>query len=140
MKKNDVQTNDTTRPQLLFAVLCDGVTAPDQRGKISFVGVFDKLLRAGIIPHFSLAIGWKNGRGKFNQRVKILDPDLKLMFETPDMPIVVNHEAEGANSILNIDGMNFTVPGVYWIEILLEKETTLSIPLAVGENVASAKS
>ncbi|KKS12570.1 MAG: hypothetical protein UU67_C0049G0014 [Candidatus Daviesbacteria bacterium GW2011_GWB1_41_5] len=134
MKKNKDKITNSTIPQLQFAVLCDGVTALDQRGKISFVGVFDKFLRPGIIPHFSLVIGWKNGRGMFNQRVKFLDPDLKQILETPDMPIELKHETDGTRSILNIDGMNFTSPGVYWIEILLEKETVLSIPFAVEKS------
>jgi len=50
---------------------------PEQRGKVSFVGVFDKFLRPGVIPHFSVAIGWKNGKGEHKFKMKLLDSGLK---------------------------------------------------------------
>jgi len=136
-KNKQKQASSVVLPQLQFAVLCDGATAPDQRGKISLVGIFDRFLRIGIIPHFSLVLGWKNGKGKFSRKVRFLDPDLKQIFETPEMEIKLEHETSGAREILNIDGINLQKTGVYWIEIILEKETVLSIPIAAGEEKTS---
>lgn len=131
MSTKKVETEERINPILQFAVLCDGVTEPDQRGKVSFIGIFDKFLRPGVIPHFALALGWKNGKGVFNHRIRLLDPDLKKILESPDMKFQLTHETQAARSVINLDGMNFSKPGVYWIEILLEQEAVLSIPLPV---------
>ena len=66
MKGNAKKVKDEiVKPTLQYLVLCDAVSMPDQRGKVSFIGVFDKFLRLGIIPHFAIAVGWKNGKGNF---------------------------------------------------------------------------
>lgn len=124
------------KPVLQFAVLCDGITAPDQRGKVSFIGIFDKFIRPGIIPHFSLALGWKNGKGTFNHKVRLLNPDLKQLLESPDLPIELKHETQSARNVIDFNGMDFSKPGVYWVEILLEGETIMSIPLPVDKEVS----
>lgn len=127
------KTDQTVNPILQFAVLCDGVTAPDQRGKVAFVGVFDNFLRPTLVPHFTLALGWKGGKGKFTHKIRFLDPDLTQMFESPKMEFELKHESQGARSIINFDGLSFSKPGVYWIEIFLGDNSIMSIPLPVLE-------
>lgn len=127
MSKNK---EEIQKPMLQFAVLCDGV-APVEKGKVAFVGVFDNFVKPTVVPHFALALGWKGGKGKFKHKVKFLDPDLNQMFETPEMEFELKHETSGARNVVNFDGMHFPKAGVYWIEILLERETIMSIPLPV---------
>ena len=74
MKGNAKKVKDEiVKPTLQYLVLCDAVSMPDQRGKVSFIGVFDKFLRLGIIPHFAIAVGWKNGKGNFSHCIQ--DPE-----------------------------------------------------------------
>lgn len=128
------KTTPAINPSLQFLVLCDGVSQPDQRGKVSFIGVFDKFLRTGVIPHFVVAMSWKNGKGSHKFKLKLLDPDLNQIFITPDMNMQLKHETESARAFLSVDGMNFSKPGVYWIEVLLNDETVQSVPLPVEKN------
>lgn len=137
MTKKKEKKIELISPTLQFIVLCDGVSMPDQRGKVSFIGVFDKFLRPGVIPHFSIAIGWKNGRGDYKFKMRLLDPDLKQLLETPDMELHLKHETESARADLNIDGMNFSRAGVYWVEIILNGETVQSLPLPVEAGTIS---
>lgn len=130
-KQKNKSVTEQIKPSLQFIILCDGVSAPDQRGKVSFIGVFDRFLRPGIIPHFTIAIGWKNGLGDYKFKLRLLDLDLKQMLETPDMELHLKHETAPARIDLNIEGMNFAKPGVYWVEILLDGETVQSLPLPV---------
>lgn len=136
MAKKDKKRTESVIPILQFVILCDMVSPPDQRGKVSFIGVFDKFLRPGVIPHFSVAVGWKNGKGEHKFKMRVLDPDLKQMVEIPEMQLHLKHETESARADLNIDGMNLAKAGVYWIEIVLNEETIQSIPLPVeaGKN------
>jgi len=131
MKKKKENIIEVTNPVLQFIVFCDGVSVPDQRGKVSFIGVFDKFLRPGVMPHFTIAIGWKNGRGDHKFKIRLLDPDLKQLLESPDMDLHLKHETASARADLNIDGMNFPNAGVYWVEIILNGETVQSLPLPV---------
>lgn len=135
MKKHKKEETEQIKPSLQFVVLCDGVTNPDQRGKVSFIGIFDKFLRPGIIPHFSIAVGWKNGKGDFIFKLRLLNPDLKQLLMTPEMKLHLDHETASARADLNIDGMNFLKPGVYWVEVLLDEQTVQSIPLPVEPGV-----
>lgn len=132
-QKDKIDTNQV-KPSLQFIIPCDGVSAPDPRGKVSFIGVFDKFLRPGIIPHFTIAVGWKNGKGDYKFKLRLLDLELKQLLETPDMELHLKHETDSARVDLNIEGMNFAKPGVYWIEILLDNETVQSLPLPVEAN------
>lgn len=132
-KKEKKIPEEKVVPILQFAVLCDGIAGPDQRGKVSFIGVFDKFLKPGIVPNFILALGWKNGKGHFKAQVKLLDPDLNQIFITPELDLIHKHETDAGRTFLNIAGMDFKKPGVYWVEILLNTETILSIPLPVEE-------
>lgn len=126
---------EKVNPSLQFIILCDGVSMPDQRGKVSFIGVFDKFLRPGTIPHFAIVLGWKNGKGDHKFKMRLLDPDLKQLLETPDMELHLKHETESARADLNIDGMNFSKPGVYWVEVVLNDETIQSLPLPVEAGI-----
>lgn len=120
-------------PNLQYAILCDGVTPPDQRGKVSFIGVFDKFLRSGVVPNFTLVIGWKNGKGTHTSKIRFLNPDLQEILQTPEISFTLKDETEPSKAILNLGQMNFSVPGVYWIEILMNDETIQSIPLPVED-------
>lgn len=134
MKSKEKPTrSEIVKPSLQFLVLCDAVSTQDQRGKVSFIGVFDKFLRTGIIPHFAITTGWKNGKGDFKFKIRLLDPNLKQIFETPEMEFHLKHETEAARADLNIDGMKFANPGVYWIEVVLDNETIQSVPLSVED-------
>ncbi len=133
MAKTEKKVIEKIIPSLQFAVLCDGIVGPDQRGKVSFIGVFDKFLKPGVIPNFALAIGWKNGKGNFKFKVKLLDPELNQLFETHEMDVILKYETDAGRAFLNIGGMNFSKAGVYWIEILLDNETVQSIPIPVEE-------
>lgn len=121
-------------PSLQFSILCDGVAKPDQRGKLSVIGIFDEVLMPAIVPHFSLVLCWKKGIGKFKSQVKILDPKLKVMVSTPKVEVVLNHETQPGNQIFNFEGVNFAKAGVYWIEVVLDGETVQSIPVPVRKN------
>jgi len=130
-QKKANKTSKKIAPILQFAVLCDGVTKSDKRGKIAFIGVFDNFLRPTVIPHFALALGWKGGKGKFVHKVRFLNPELKEMLQSPEMEFVLKHETQGARNVVNFEGMNFPSPGVYWVEIILDGKNVMSIPLPV---------
>lgn len=130
-QKTQPVKSEQINPSLQFIVLCDAVSTPDQRGKVSFIGIFDKFMRTGIIPHFTIAICWKNGRGDHKFKLRLLDPELNKVFETPEMKLHLKHETDSARADLNIDGMNFVKPGVFWVEVILNDETVQSVPLPV---------
>ena len=135
MKKNNtsqLKDIEKNRPILQFSVLCDGITR--QNNKPIFIGVFDHLVRTGIIPQFFIVNRWVYGQGMFKQKIAIEDPDLKkTVIETTEQELILKEETNSADMINGFVNVNFEQPGVYWIKVLLENDLIMSYPLPVYE-------
>ncbi len=121
-------------PTLQFCVLCDNISNPPD-GKPVFSGVFDKIIRPSILPQFFIALRWINGFGEHKTTIKILDPELKAIFNSPDILFKLTHLVSSNDNILRFANFNFSKSGVYWIEILLDNETHSAFPLPVFEDI-----
>lgn len=119
---------------LQYFILCDNVTNP-HGGKPVFSGVFNTITRPITLPQFFIALRWINGLGEHTMTVKILDPDLKELFKSPNVSFKLSHRVSGSDQIFQFANFKFLKPGVYWIEILLDKETHSAFPLPVYEEV-----
>ena len=125
---------EVNTPILQFCILCDNVTNPPG-GKPVFSGVFHTITRPLTLPQFFIALRWINGLGEHTTTVKILDPDLKELFKSPNISFKLSHRVSGSDHILQFANFKFLKAGVYWIEILLDKETHSAFPIPVYEEV-----
>lgn len=121
-------------PVLQFCVLCDNVTNPPE-GKPVFSGVFSSITRPSILPQFFIALRWINGLGEHRMMVKILDPELKELFKSPNILFKLPHRASNIDVIFPFANFKFSKAGVYWFEILLNNENYSAFPLPVFEEV-----
>lgn len=129
--KNVVEVNT---PILQYCILCDNVTNPPG-GKPVFSGVFYSITRPVTLPQFFIALRWINGLGEHTMTVKILDPDLKELFKSPNILFKLPHRVSSGDHILQFANFKFSKPGVHWIEILLDNETYSAFPLPVFEEI-----
>ncbi|MFQ5976907.1 MAG: hypothetical protein ACE5OZ_02100 [Candidatus Heimdallarchaeota archaeon] len=120
-------------PILQFCVFCDSVT-PASDKKHVFSGVFDLIMRPIVVPQFFIALRWINGRGSHTSKLRILDPDLKAVFETEEIPFKLPHRVHPHDAVFQLSNFHFSMKGVYWVEILLNGESHTSIPLPVRES------
>lgn len=125
--------NDLILPDLQAAVICEDVRA-ERSGQQTLVGIL------GAIPTPVLPIGffklclwtrWCGGIGTFSQRATIFDPEEKQ----PVTEAVINFELTNMNAhATNVHffaGVQFKRFGIYHIEIHLDDELQLRIPLPV---------
>jgi len=118
------------KPLLQFSVPCDGI-AKGTDNKPVFVGIFSSILRSSIIPQFFIANRWINGLGKFEQVVKILDPELKEIAKSEPQRFKLDSKAKSADLFAGFINMHFNKSGVYWIVVDLDGELAMSYPLPV---------
>lgn len=133
-KKNkpSLVKKESSKPILQFSVLCDGIA--QQANKPVFIGVFSSIMRVGVIPQFFIVNRWVYGVGTFKQKIAIKDPDLKkTISEVPEQEFSLEKEINGADIVNGFVNINFEKSGVYWVEIMLDKELIMSYPLPVYE-------
>jgi hypothetical protein len=118
-------------PSLQFSVpyLSEG---NDERIR-SFVGIFYELPFPEFpTPKFSffLANGWCNGKGKFKQKVRILNPDRKsAITETPDQEFDLKEIQTPFMAVNFFAEMQLPQEGTYWIQTFLNGKLVLEYPM-----------
>lgn len=125
------QDNKSDRPILQFSVLCDGVAQQEQNSKMSLMSIFTMILQPGILPQFFLVNKWTYGKGTFEQHIVIRDPDLKTLVETEKQGFKLHNETQSHDVINGFVNVNFSAPGVYWVEVYLDDKLSISYPLPV---------
>ena len=119
-------------PTLQYVILCDAI-ARDQSEKLIYVGAFDKLIKPGTLPQFIIALKWICGLGSHTYKFKILNPELQTEHETENFKMQFKAKTDSFFGNFPMINFNFKQLGVYWIEIILNNNSYLSIPLPVHE-------
>lgn len=129
--RNEEDKIESIEPTLQFCVFCDGV-AEGPGDKTSFVGVFTSFRRVGTVPQFFIVLRWINGLGKHTTGIQILDPDLEAIYAPPEEHTIdLPHRANSATVNYSIMNFTFSKPGVHWVEVLLNSEPYVAIPVSV---------
>ena len=129
--EDKVSENDYIEPTLQFCVFCD-VVAQGPGNKPTFIGVFDQFLLPGPIPQFFIALRWINGLGRHTSTIRLLDPELNPIYTPPEEQVInLTHRTNASNTNYGIVNFRFPTSGVYWVEVILNRETYTSIPLPV---------
>jgi hypothetical protein len=123
-------------PDLQSCVLCDDVRR-EHNGKFILIGLFDSLGVPQLpvtYPRLCLATRWCSGEGEFTQSSRILKPDRETpLLEGKQIPIRLKDDLHTATNVEFFLNVKFEEAGVYWVEVLLEKQLKLSYPLRVAQ-------
>ena len=126
-------TANSILPDLQSAILCEDVRA-EISGQQSLVGVI------GAIPTPTLPIGcfnlclwtrWCGGSGDFVQKCLIYDPEEDQAIAQAEVPFSLADLNSHATNVHFFGGVQFQKYGTYHVEILLDGEIRLRIPLPV---------
>ena len=126
-------SEDFILPDLQAAILCEDVRA-EISGQQTLVGVL------GAIPTPSLPIGffklclwtrWCGGSGNFIQKCLIFDPDQDQPIAQAEIPFSLADMNAHATNVHFFGGVQFQKYGTYQVEIQLDDQIRLSIPLPV---------
>ena len=124
-------------PDLQSSLLCDDVRQ-EMNGKFILIGLFDGLAVRDFparFPRICLVNRWCCGEGTFTQRSRILAPDGSVVVEGKEVPVKVNDPVQTATSIEFFLNAVFPVPGVHWVEILLDGNLKIRYPLSIRKAV-----
>lgn len=120
-------------PDLQAAILCEDVRA-EISGQQTLVGVL------GAIPTPQLPIGffklclwtrWCGGSGSFIQKCLIYDPEEDQAIAQAEIPFTLADLGTHATNVHFFGGVQFQKYGTYHVEIQLDDEIQLRIPLPV---------
>lgn len=121
-------------PDLQSSLLCDDVRQ-EANGKFMLIGLFDAIHAAHLPVTFAkmcLVNRWCSGEGVFAQHSRIMHPDQQtVLVEGKDVQVRLPSPEAAATSVEVFLNVVFPQPGIYWVEILLERDLKIRYPLRV---------
>jgi hypothetical protein len=121
------------KPRLNYSLLCDDVRQ-EMGGKFSLMGLFESIF-SGTFPalhhRFAIVSEWTGGKGEFLSRIRLLAPDQKQVISESESKISLFSESQRHRDISFRFNTSFSVPGTYWVEILLDGERAGIMPLSL---------
>lgn len=121
------------KPALSYTILCDDVRQ-ELGGKFSLMGLFESI-SAHTFPayhaRFAIVNEWHGGRGEFSARIRLLAPDRKTVLSESASRFSLYSESQRHRDISIRLNSTFSVPGTYWIEMIIDDDQVALIPLLV---------
>ncbi len=120
-------------PSLQFSIPC--LDIDDSAGPQSFQKIFFELPIGADFPYklsyFFIANGWCSGKGRYSQKLKILNPDGTTLVDTgaqlielesPERPYMISNK---------LVDLVFQAPGLYRVQVFLDDELRLEYPIRI---------
>lgn len=121
-------------PDLQASILCDDVRQ-ERNGKFILIGIFDGLMQPPdktVCAKICLVNRWCTGTGEFTQLSRIMAPDgITVVGEGRPVPIRLANNIQVATTVEVFINLDFPEAGIYWIEVLLDKQLRMRYPLHV---------
>lgn len=120
-------------PDLQAAILCEDVRA-EMSGQQTLIGVIGSIPAPNLpIAFFKLCLWtrWCGGSGDFVQKCLIYDPDEDQAIAQAEVPFILSDLSAHATNVHFFGGVQFQKYGTYHVEILIDDEIRMRIPLRV---------
>ncbi len=119
------------KPRLSYTLLCDDVRQ-ELGGKFSLMGLFESIYAnafPAVHPRFAIVNEWIGGKGEFAVKIRLLSPNKQDVLSESESKISLFNETQRHRDISVRFNTTFSVPGTYWIEMLLDNERVSLVPL-----------
>ena len=123
------------KPKLSYTILCDDVRQ-ELGGKFSLMGLFENIYAnafPAVHPRFAIVNEWTGGKGDFRIRVRLLGSNRKDVLSESESVLSLYSETQRHRDISVRFNTTFSVPGTYWIEMLIDGEQIALVPLQVQQ-------
>jgi hypothetical protein len=121
-------------PDLQCSLLCDEVRQ-EITGNFILVGVIG-FIRVPQLPvtAFKLCVfnRWTAGVGSFNETVRLIAPDQTTVMRQSQVRFTLQDACHHATNVTFFPQLEFTTPGVYFVEVLVDDVMKLRFPLPVS--------
>ncbi len=120
-------------PDLQASLLCEEVRQ-EANGNFFIVGIVN-LIRVPQLPvvAFKLCVfnRWTAGIGQFTESVRIIAPDQTTVLRKSDAKFALPDAQLHTSNVTVFGNVEFKVPGVYFVEVLVDDVMKLRYPLPV---------
>ena len=126
-------TADSIIPDLQAAILCEDVRA-EISGQQTLIGVIGAIPTPTLpIAFFKLCLWtrWCGGSGDFIQKCLIYDPEEDQAIAQAEVPFSLSDLSAHATNVHFFGGVQFQKYGTYHVEVLIDDQIQLRIPVPV---------
>lgn len=120
-------------PTVKLLACCDDVIRHADNNKMSLIGLFENI-NAPSFPtvhsKFAVVSRWSGGEGPFTLQVRLLDPTRVEVISQSDPNVAIFPDKNHVHHhTLYLQNTVFNIPGVYWIQALLDGDPVQEEPL-----------
>jgi hypothetical protein len=120
-------------PDLQASLLCEDVRQ-EASGNLILIGVLN-LIRVPQLPVTAARLfvynRWTAGVGQFTETVRVIAPDQTTVLRKADVKFVLQDANLSTVNVTVFGGLEFTAPGVYFVEVLVDDVMKIRAPLPV---------
>lgn len=120
-------------PDLQCSLLCEEIRQ-EANGNFFIIGVIN-FLRVPQLPvvAFKLSVfnRWTAGIGQFTECVRLIGPDQTTVLRKGEVKFALQDAAYHATNVTVFGQVEFKVPGVYYVEVLVDDVMKLRYPVPV---------
>ncbi len=120
-------------PDLQCSLLCEDVRR-EANGNFFLIGIVD-YIRVPQLPVTALKIclfnRWTAGIGQFTEGTRLIAPDQATVLRKSEVKFGLQDPAVHATNVTVFGQVEFTVQGVYFVEVLVDEVMKLRYPLNV---------
>ena len=123
------------RPDLQFSVLCDDVRV-ENTGKFILIGLFEAVrARSFPVKHPCLYVvnRWCNGHGHFSEQTRLVDARNTNIVLGNENSFELKSSTSVYTVVNRFANIEFSEPGTYWIEVLLDTKLCQRYPITLVE-------
>ena len=121
-------------PDLQCSLLCEDIRQ-EASGNFILLGVLN-LVRVPQLPVTAFKIcvfnRWTAGVGQFTETVRLLAPDQTTVMRKGEVKFALQDASHTATNVTVLGQVEFTAPGVYFVEVLVDDVMKLRYPLPVA--------
>ena len=120
-------------PDLQCSLLCEDVRQ-ETTGNFILVGVMN-FIRVPQLPVTAFKIcvfnRWTAGVGQFTESVRLIAPDQTTVLRKGEVKYALHDANHSATNVTVLGQVEFALPGVYYVEVLVDEVMKLRYPLPV---------
>src|SRR5712671_1787981 len=120
-------------PDLQCSLLCEEIRQ-EVTGNLFLIGVID-FIRVPQVPVVALKLSvfnrWTAGIGQFTESVRLMAPDQTTVLRKSEVKFAMKDPAVNATTVTVFGNVEFTLPGSYFVEIVVDDVMKLRYPVTV---------
>ncbi|HMJ91838.1 MAG TPA: hypothetical protein VK530_18585 [Candidatus Acidoferrum sp.] len=120
-------------PDLQASLLCEEIRQ-EANGNLMLIGVLSVIRVPGLpvaAPKLFIYNRWTAGVGQFTETTKIIAPDQTTVVRKGDVKFALQDPNQSTVNVTVFGNIEFTVPGTYFVEILVDDVMKIRAPLPV---------